>query len=359
MMNTRQVKFALHANQFTERGDSVTILGIWKMLKDEFDISAVVTIPMSATNNSEKRLEEARRLGVELFFYRDRNDFEVILRDQRVTHLYAFSDGSLAGSKFAKSKGETRIGDLTIVTQAVFRNFEPHGDFYLYVSQWLYNWSASRRCFASLASIFGANARDKPRISWLPHIVEPMEGNGDYFRERYAIPSSAFLIGRIGGYTEFSDRAAQKAIVSYVERNADAFVVLVNTKPFSQNPRIIHVAELSRAEVWDFYHAADLLLNGRLMGESFGYSIVEPLRLGKPVIGPGLSRNPRMDKNHIILLRKFGLLYRSKRQLIKKIGILRHSPPSPSDLRDAVSDFTQAAVAERFSRIVDLPLKSD
>jgi glycosyltransferase involved in cell wall biosynthesis len=122
----------------------------------------------------------------------------------------------------------------------------------------------------------------------------------------------------------------------------------VNTRRFSDHPRIIHCGFLDRREIWDFYAACDVLLNGRIMGESFGFSIVEPLSIGKSVIAPDLARNFRMDQHHISLLKPFNLLYRNASHLSWLIDRELQSQTVSSALTHAVESFGQRRVMQKF-----------
>ena len=67
---------------------------------------------------------------------------------------------------------------------------------------------------------------------------------------------------------------------------------------------------------WQFYDACNLLLNCRISGESFGFTIVEPLMVNKPVLAPSILRNRTMDQNQISILKYAGLLYHSRMHLM-------------------------------------------
>jgi hypothetical protein len=83
------------------------------------------------------------------------------------------------------------------------------------------------------------------------------------------------------------------------------------------------------------------------MGESFGYSIVEPLMFDKPVIAPHWIRNPLMDKNHIKILKNLGLLYRSPRHLVSIYEKLIKKSAPAGHYSKASADFDpESAVAK-------------
>jgi hypothetical protein len=93
----------------------------------------------------------------------------------------------------------------------------------------------------------------------------------------------------------------------------------------------------------------DVFLNGRLMGESFGFSIVEPLSIGKPVLAPSILRNPRMDMHGFNLLRNLGLTYFSEPDLVRKMKKQLAKPLDPNLLKSKVDKFLPENVIQRFA----------
>lgn len=352
------MKFLLHANQFTERGDSVTLMSISQGLRDELGIESIIAFPKDARGTNLSRVKEANALGHHLHQYSSRRDLEDLASSEGLTHNYVVSDGSLRGVSYSRDLPENfRVGDLKHLTQAVFRRYQPHGDVYAYISEWLFDWSQSfstqviRRPFtaASLAHVGRDDA--VPKIRWVPHVVETQKGDGVAFRKKHGVPANAKLIGRVGGWDQFNDVAAQSGLLKALDADPELYAVMVNTKRFANHDRLRFLPVLERAEIWDFYDSCNLLVNGRKMGESFGFSIVEPLRLGKPVIAPGVTRNFRMDKHHIALLEKFDLLYKGANDLRRLIEREIGSPTDSISLQSSVDQFSQGRVMTKFREV--------
>jgi hypothetical protein len=327
-------------------------------LRDEFGVDSVIVFPKWAKGNNPGRIAEAKRRGLEIHQYTSRGDLERLAKRSNLTHNYVVSDGSLAGVSYSEDDPRRyRLNDLQHLTQAVFRRYEPHGDVYAYISEWLYDWSQSPQAkyfWGPLRRFHGPRLGDglqKLSVDWVPHIVKPEDGDGPAFRRKYQIPIHAKVIGRIGGFDEFSDPAARRGLLSSIESNPGYYAVLVNTRRFANHPRIIHCDYLDRQEVWDFYAACDVLVNGRKMGESFGFSIVEPLSVGKPILAPAVIRNIRMDKHHVQLLKPFNLLYKNAEHFSRLIDEELSSPTEAGDLRAAAAPFSQSRVMKRFKDV--------
>jgi YrbI family 3-deoxy-D-manno-octulosonate 8-phosphate phosphatase len=111
--------------------------------------------------------------------------------------------------------------------------------------------------------------------------------------------------------------------------------------------RVDHVC-LAAAGGGAVREACDLLLNGRLMGETFGFSIVEPLMLGKPVIAPAIIRNPKMDKNHIEILGSDKYLYDNSNDLAEKVDKFRNGSFENFILLKLVEQFKPEVVIKTF-----------
>jgi glycosyltransferase involved in cell wall biosynthesis len=181
----------------------------------------------------------------------------------------------------------------------------------------------------------------------VPHAVVVKKGDGDNFRRKHGLPKEAVVIGRIGALTEFNDSEARLA-VSRILQSTDYFFVFVNTFPFISHKRAMFIGYIDETEKWDFYDACNLFLNARLMGESFGFTITEPLMLGKPIIGPHKSRNKSMDGHHIDILRSENLLYKNSKHLESLIKKQVAEPISPARARFLVHEFSLENVARLF-----------
>jgi glycosyltransferase involved in cell wall biosynthesis len=90
------------------------------------------------------------------------------------------------------------------------------------------------------------------------------------------------------------------------------------------------------------------------MGESFGYSIFEPLAVGTPVVAPHPIRNPLMDKNHAEVLSGSGLLYWNSRSLSKKLELAIDAKwENKTEVMRKVASSRRAAVAARFVALLE------
>lgn len=317
-MTQRDSVFLLHANSLSDRGDSVSLLEMGLGLRAH-GIPVAASYFRENVENSVVRIQEFEANGIRTYPYRDRTELEAIAERIQATHFLVFSDGTTGGSQYWSGEGnDYRIGSTVHITWVVFNNFQPHGDYYLYVSRWLWKQNLLR------ASVFNAKrffVRKGTLCGCLEHFLEVEKGDRLSFRAALKIPERARVGGRIGGRSEFSDPVAQQGVLNLLNQEPNFWFVAVSTEFFGAHDRLIYVDRLSRNEVWDFYAACDFLVNGRLMGESFGLGIVEALKSGKPIMAPAAKRNRKMDRNHLQLLRRSGLLYSDESDFNR---IIRH-----------------------------------
>ena len=349
------IKLILHSDSISERGDSVNAEGLSSALKLFKGIESLIVYNLKSETNKQNRINELISDGHQVISYTKSNDLHAIGKTWGATHSY-FMDKGIYSPLWIKNTKK--------LTHAVFNNYEPHGDKYNYVSEWLYRKallsrrrSTTENRITELRELSGSPYGLNPKmpISWVPHIVQSKIGDGESFRKKYNIPSDSKMIGRIGGYNQFDDTAAQESVAELVEKFKNYYFVFINTKKFYSHPRIIHIEYLSNREKWDFYSAGDIFIHARLMGESFGFSICEALSVGKPIVAPNFHRNFRMDKHHISILKRQGLLYKSKNDFKNKVIQQINNPKSSQSLAFLVEQFKPQAVADIFTeRFLDL-----
>jgi hypothetical protein len=343
-------KFLLDSVGYSERGDSTNARSYYYALKDLLGIESVLTFNANAPNNNFLVIDSLKRAGIPLFAYSCQSDLHAFARKEGITHAYFYKAGFY---------DDRWVAGVKNCVHAVFNVFQPHGDVYAYLSEWLFREQFKKSSvpwpeqhFREIQSSSGSPylPRLNQGIGWVPPIVSPQSpSNPDQFRSHLAIPRSAKVVGRIGGFTKFEDPAAQKAVIDILGLSGSIYFIFVNTRPFYTHERIIYLDPIiDEKQKADFFCACDLTINGRLGGESFGFGICESLFYGIPVIGPSRLRNPEMDAHHIDILEPMGLLYSDTESLVELILAQIENPFSKDTLRALVDKFSPMNVIKRF-----------
>ena len=245
------------------------------------------------------------------------------------------------------------------VVHVVFQVYDPHGDYYGYISPWLAG--RMRQRFRSPDGQLrgwgprGFRARragcetafDFPHV---PHICE-MPAPQETLRSQYGIPDDAFLICRYGGFDTFDIPWVQSAVEHIIESQPDAYFLGVNTKPFANHPRVIFAPPVfDRQAKSNLLASADLFLHGRASGESFGLAIVEALQLGLPV----LAWSGGWDRNHVALLGNSDMLYSSREDLLARVVRFRaeEGVPDSAMLQRLGNEFRAPAIIPHLERVL-------
>ncbi len=172
---------------------------------------------------------------------------------------------------------------------------------------------------------------------WLPHIVsrlvseqeEPLQRK--LFREKYQIPSDAYVYGRHGGYDTFSIDYVKQLISEEIDLHPNIWFVFLNTEKFTVHPRVLFLpATTSLSEKGSFLAGCDAMIHARKEGETFGLAVAEFGILNKPILTcPATITN---DNAHILLGKDRVKIFTNReecQQLLWKIPHLVSSTDNP------------------------------
>ena len=279
------MKIAFHSNQLCLRGTEVALYDYAKYNEEILGNNSIVVSKhpdtQSATN-PEVVSKFKNRFPV--YFYRNFNEVDKILDDNTIDVFYAikagFNDGIV--SKNRKS-----------VNHAVFQYYQPHGNVYAYVSEWL------------------GKRFNSP---FVPHIVTLPDIN-DNLRKELSIPEDAIVFGRHGGAETFDINFAKQAVIHVAQMRQDIYFLFLFTNKFT-NDSISNVIYLDGSSDLEyktkFINTCDAMLHARDAGESFGLSVGEFSIRNKPVI---TLKNGSRDCAHIEMLGNKGIYYNNRNEL--------------------------------------------
>lgn len=278
------MKIAFHCNQLSIRGTEVAMYDYAhyneKLLGNE---SIVLARNPSWWKYSDPAAIEKFKKRFPVYFYDKIEDIEKILDENQVDVFYAQKSGHNDGviSKNRKT-----------VIHAVFQDYEPHGNVYAFISEWL-------------SKIYG-NVNP-----FVPYMVDLPNHNGD-MREVLGIPKNALVFGRHGGYETFDIPWVKYIILKFLQQRDDVYFLFLNTEKFDVHPRIIHLPQISDLyEKTRFINTCDAMIHARMKGETFGLAVAEFSLRNKPIITYAHSQ----DMAHAMILGKTGMYYKDPLEL--------------------------------------------
>ena len=226
--------------------------------------------------------------------------------------------------------GGNRIPIVTTTkfgVHSVFQYYDPHGDVYAYISEWVSN---------NVAKTYNV-----PVCPFVPYIVESPKPTID-LRQVIGIPKNKLVFGRHGGYNTFDIQFVKQTIHRILAERDDIVFLFLNTEKFIDHPNVIHINPVfDRDTVSNFINACDAMLHARMLGESFGLAISEFLYHNKPV----LAWEGGYDGNHVNMLSDYKTLY-NETNVYDMIVNFRDMPKQ--DFKKIVEPFTPKNVMRKF-----------
>jgi hypothetical protein len=310
------LKIAFHSNQLGLRGTEVALydyaLGNEEILNNQSIIISDLNSDLSSLNKFENRFK--------VILYNNFSEVEKIVEEENIDAIYYIKAGYNDGRLINNTKN---------LIHSVFQYYDPHGDKYSYVSQWL-----SKKM---------TNNED----NFVPHIIN-LPDIKDNYRELLNIPLTSLVFGRYGGYEEFNYEWVHSTVEKIAKENPDIFFLFMNTRQFCKSlPNIIHMkSTYDLKEKTIFINTCDALLHGRNNGETFGLTIGEFLHQDKPVI----SCPQGEDKGHVIMLQDKGIWYDNSEELYNILISFKRTTPI-GYYKELVKDYTPKKVMDKFKKI--------
>ncbi|MEL7091077.1 MAG: hypothetical protein AAFN94_05010 [Pseudomonadota bacterium] len=305
-------KIILHSNDLGVRGTVQAIYDYADHAETILGHEAVVAYPNGHPNTDQKVVDK--------FAAR----FPLVCYD-RLEDL-AGSGADLTYFQKYGGKDELVSPDTPTAVHAVFQTFEPHGQTYAYISQWL-----SEYCTGG-------------HYPFVPYMVTLPPGTSQ--RDALGIPKDAFVYGRYGGYDTF-DLDFVKAQIPALLSDPDVWCVFINTEKFIEHERALFLPSITQPEdKSNFIMTCDAMIHGRKRGESFGLAHSEFLFHNRPVV----AWEGGKDGNHRVMLRDApGALYRDGEDFLAKARGLRDS--LDYDWAGLVAPFSPEAAMQKFQQV--------
>lgn len=231
-----------------------------------------------------------------------------------------------------KSGKNDRLMSRVIPTlvHCVFRYNEPHGDKYVYISDWL-----------------AKNQGYNPETHSVPNIVEKFPVDSYDLREKLGISKDKRVFGCYGGRDQFNIEIARRVVGKVATERNDIVFLFMNINKFSDNQNIIFLdGTYDLREKAALVRACDAMLHARQIGETFGMAIAEFSMENKPVLTFPYAK----DACHIEILGDHGLYYCNEDELYDMIVNLPNYIKF-DDYSELYKVFSPEIIMEKFNRI--------
>ena len=279
------MRILFHAEQLSERGTTTAIVEYARHLRN-IGFECVIAYEKNHPVNHSRTIDEVKR------------EFEVI------PYRYFWSIGRMQKSfdvgYFIKSGANNGMlfGKTPSIVHAVFQEYQPHGDLYLYVSKWLADSMRKNLIGSRHGNSHRCRTINCIDFEYLDHAVDMLKPCSD-FRDRLGIESNEVVGIRYGGFETFDIPFVWQAIEELLEEDKSLKFVFANTKRFTDHPSAIFLEAIVDSQTKsEFLNTGDFFLHARSQGESFGLAILEAINVGIPVITYGGGK----DLNHLNLV---------------------------------------------------------
>lgn len=310
------MKIAFHTNQMSVMGTEIAIFDYAYHNQTLLNNESII-ISKNRNDNMPSIIEKFKK-HFPVFLYNDFSEVEKILDDNKIDVFYVIKSGEYDG---IISK------DRKTVIHVVFGNtYQPHGDIYAYISEWL-----------SKQMMYGIHP-------WVPHMINLPEEH-DNLRNKLNIPDDAIVFGRYGGFNTFDIDFAHEAVRNVAKTRKNVYFLFANTQKFCNEPNVIHLDTMvDLNEKVKFINTCDAMIHARRRGETFGIACGEFSIKNKPVITYGLSP----EQCHLDILKDKCIKYYNISDLNK---ILMSFEPSNNDWDAYSLEYTPKKVMQKFKTV--------
>ncbi|WP_294250962.1 hypothetical protein [uncultured Chryseobacterium sp.] len=285
------MKILFHENELNYRGTSIALYDYADFNEKYLGNESVIIYDRNCATNHPLGIEKFEK-RFQVIGYSDFSEVDRFITQNNIDLFYAIKNGDRDNIDTQECKS---------AIHSVFTHFEPHGDVYAYVSEWL-----SREMTGGTAP-------------FVPHMVNFETETDLDLRPELNIPANAKVFGYYGGHASFNIAFAQQTIEKIASQYKDIYFLFMGVHPFlkkkwwkSLPANIIFLPPSSDVMMkLKFINTCNALLHARERGETFGITVAEFAIKGKPVIT--FSDPP--ERAHIDHLQNQAYYYSNSREL--------------------------------------------
>jgi len=231
----------------------------------------------------------------DIFFIKDLEELNFLAKDKECDFFYNLKYGHNDG---------VLLNDIKNLVHVVFPSYDPHGDIYAYVSQWLAE----------------EHGKESP---FVPHMID-LPRTEENLRNALKIDNK-FVFGWYGG-RNFCIPFAREAVIDCARNREDVFFLFMNEQPFCEAENVLFLPRITDPiEKVKFINTCDVMLHANDRGETFGIAVGEFSSKNKPVVTYSLKNTKweKPGKSHLNILGKKAILYDDYNSLMEILMYLK------------------------------------
>jgi hypothetical protein len=315
---------------FTERGTETSIFNYAKYNEEILNNKSYI---VAFTENKMRKLGWDRfgRLSYDKFKNRftiieidEIKDISNVIDELNIDYFYTQTGGD---NDIYEFENKLIWKNCKTIKHCVFNTLVPESDFYISISNCI-------------------NTNCGTTYPVLPYIIDLPKVDGD-LRNELNIPKDAIVIGRYGGYDEFNISFVYQCIFNILQKKNNIYFLFMNTKPFGEHPRIIHLnpsTDLTYKSL--FVNTCSAMIHARSMGETFGAAVGEFSLMNKPIITSSSG-----DNEHILILKDKAIIYNSPDKLNYIFDNINSIIASRNDW-NAYDDYNPYTIMKLFDELI-------
>jgi hypothetical protein len=313
-------KILFHFNQLCIRGTTVSTTDYARYNQEILGNDSIICYDINSPMN-EPSVREGLEKRFKVIGHHGYDDIKKIIDKEKIDFAY-FQRG---GWK------EPLPDNCKTGVHAVFQHYQPHGNIYAYISEWL-------------SGVMSEQNEVKP-VAWIPHPIQLPTPNKNY-RKEWNIRPDQFIFGRHGGKPTFDLHFVKQQIFNLLNQRDDFVFVFLGTDPWINHPNVRFINGVHDLQTKsNIINTWDAMIHARAEGESFGVAIAEALSLNKPV----LAWENGYDLHHTKVLNNSNLLY-SEDTIWEKLNNIKELSRK-EDWTQRVKQFKPNIVMNKFNEV--------
>lgn len=317
------MKILFHENELNYRGQSIALYDYAHFNELYLGNESIIIFNKTLPTNHPLGIEKFKK-RFNVLEYSNINEIDQHINIIKPDIFYNIKNGNIDGIDIKECKS---------CVHAVFKHYEPHGDVYAYVSEWL------------------SQEMTNGKSPFVPHMVNFENLIEEDLRKELNIPQKAKVFGYYGGAQSFNIKFVHKAVEKIASRYKDTYFIFMGVDSFIRKtwwksvPKNVLFLPASSDTFYKqkFINTCNALLHARERGETFGITVAEFAIKGKSIIT--FANSP--EKAHITQLKNNAYYYSN----INELQNIILDAPLDLSAEESYHKFSPKAVMDKFKEV--------